>query len=1240
MSKKKIFDNIINQFPSEEEEEDEAYIFEQKENKISKHKSTSSLTENMNNNIKDILPNIANENEEKKPKKIFKRDKFGYFVNNDENDYNSEESNSNNLEQENDSYNFSNNSEKENNESENENLSNKEEEEENNFSGDENENKILEKEENSDELKDNNNEIIENNNNSEDKYSKNDVEEDINNEYCKEDDEQNDLINELYRKSSKNENLDPIEGEEFRKISFRPKPIPGSPNFTKRISDKNLIINNNFNLNNNEVNNNIGINNNNLSNFTETIETKIEGDVTNKNAIKENEVNKNDLEHEYSHKNIISLGKLPNKDNLYPSDSIQNDNNTNANINTYITYKIEENNNIEDEEKENEEFLKREELKRKKKRENIEDKKEEKEEEIKEEKKDEDNINKDKEEPLILLIDKLQNKENNVEEDKIIENININNKEENVKEEIKDEKENNKINIINNDNDNGNYIKEESNNDDINSIKVTDISKNIVEEHKKAGESQRQSKKNNIYNNDNDSNIDSSPSIKNNNAYNNKKKEININKNNLNQNFTQKKKNSKYNSPSNKKTECNNYSSKNKNLSKSKNNKNNTNYNSEYSKKSYNKNKNNLENSKSKLYEPKKKIDFTPEKYSFSPEISKKSREICEKKDKRNKTPIGDLLYEEAKTTKKKLEEMNLKKSNDIKSNFNRKKINNKSYNMAKDRINKKIDKVIKNHSIKGKISIVGIAQSLYELNIITELIKIKDNFQDINDDLDFVELQSIIESIKGKDKKKLKELEFLEQLWFIINPSKTQYINSNILSEMLKILFSSKYNIKEMKNNIEKIFEKYNVNNNENEIKEDIKEDNEDEESYTSPLRDKTYNKQEIWPSEKFIKKFLDLIKNIKAYKDNNSKNEDIYNNIKKERDKDLTFKPDLISNSYFYKHSKYKYNNDDSNDKINSKNKKHDFNKLYQRFMEEKYLHEQTLERLRKIKNEKELKKCTHIPKINKNKPNYGDKHFKKINIDSRFLIKSNSSLDIKNPNRRYKKLISNNINNNHNHNNNNDNDSFLLDENCTFKPNLRTNKKILNKTFSNMEKTKKPRGYNEYVKRNRYVIEKKASDKKMEEDKKYGRNYDKIQKMKIKPFNITDLNESNKKSKKNIPIGVEQNNINNNEFMNNLENEKMENMIDDVYITIDIKIPNGLLKPLKIYNRNYDDTLESVNNFCKIYSINDESKKMILKKVIHFKNTFFGGNLNNDNNKEGLMMFEDLDTITNTYSNNSNH
>jgi hypothetical protein len=128
---------------------------------------------------------------------------------------------------------------------------------------------------------------------------------------------------------------------------------------------------------------------------------------------------------------------------------------------------------------------------------------------------------------------------------------------------------------------------------------------------------------------------------------------------------------------------------------------------------------------------------------------------------------------------------------------MNSKKINKSSYSLVIDRINKKIDNVIKKYSKNGKISIVGMTQCLFELNLITESIKIKDNIQDINDDLDSVELQSIIESIKDKDTKKLKEVEFLEQLWFIINPSKTQYINCKILSDFLKILFSSKNNVK-----------------------------------------------------------------------------------------------------------------------------------------------------------------------------------------------------------------------------------------------------------------------------------------------------------------------------------------------------------------------------------------------------------------------------------------------------------
>ena len=67
-------------------------------------------------------------------------------------------------------------------------------------------------------------------------------------------DEQNDLINELYNKSINHENLDSVEGEAFRMNSFRPNPIPGSPSFTRKTPDDINI--NNFNLNSNEINNN------------------------------------------------------------------------------------------------------------------------------------------------------------------------------------------------------------------------------------------------------------------------------------------------------------------------------------------------------------------------------------------------------------------------------------------------------------------------------------------------------------------------------------------------------------------------------------------------------------------------------------------------------------------------------------------------------------------------------------------------------------------------------------------------------------------------------------------------------------------------------------------------------------------------------------------------------------------------------------------------------------------------
>ena len=100
----------------------------------------------------------------------------------------------------------------------------------------------------------------------------------------------------------------------------------------------------------------------------------------------------------------------------------------------------------------------------------------------------------------------------------------------------------------------------------------------------------------------------------------------------------------------------------------------------------------------------------------------------------------------------------------------------------------------------------------------------------------------------------------------------------------------------------------------------------------------------------------------------------------------------------------------------------------------------------------------------------------------------------------------------------------------------------------------------------------------------------------------------------------------------------NKNKDNIIDDVFITLNIRIPNGLSKPLKIYDKDYNDTVESVNNFCKIYSINDENKKIIFRKVMEYKNVFFSRNIIDHNNINGFMLNEDLDTITNTYSNNN--
>ena len=1333
MATQRIFDNIMNEFNSDEEEENEESDMSKHSDEMKQHKKSSSLNEN-SNNIKDKIFNTNREIIKKYQTKKRKRDEFGYFINNDEenneekneneeksdsnenkdeelekeenneinnddlennsqkkdnenslnssrneeeereeNDENDKDNNENEKELENDEENnneenqenneneieqneindkeneveenIEDNVEQDDNERENNNF---EENNENNIEQNdinENENNIEENKENDVEQYDNNEDNIEHNEEQKEIENEKNEERNISNEKNEnenenEKDDENNLINELYEKN-KTENIEQIDFENFRMGSFRPKPIPGSPKFSKRISKSDEAkVENKEKKDNNEKNPNY-----NLNNFTETIETTIEGD---KVQTKES-INKNIPV--YTHNNlIISLGKIPIKESI---------NNNNELLNKHNKNSKEENQhkNSENEEKAEEDFLKREEIKRQKN-------KDEKKNEIKEKIENKENKN-------TLKKEEEDGKENvtEEEEDKNIHNNNnskIKKENENIQNEIKEDSKEYILSSINTLNNESIYLDQKSSINHENDIKI--ISTKLLTDYQNAGNSQNDSVAH--------SHKNSGSKKKNNNnivIQENKKLEpINIgvkrnvfskklpsdrylNKNNnskkINKNPMPVMNNVVYNSPSNKNfknNNINNYSiDQNNNISTNNKDISPFNYNniSNQSKQiDSNKKKHELKKMKNKLYNESIENNFkksdTQEKFPFKPQINQRSRDISEKKlnNIKNNYNINDnnnlkgtslgllLLYEDANIKQEKLNQEHIKQNNDIISKANIKKINDVSYNMVNERLNKKINNAIskfgKKEENKIVLNIVNMTQCLYELNIINELIKPKDNLQDINinNQIDLSELQAMIEaSEKKKDIKKLEEVELIEQLWYLLNPELKPNLDSEILCIFLKLFFCGNETQKNLEKLIISLLDEYKISH---------KEKNEEE--YKSPLRAKKYKINEIWNLDKFIKVFLTLKKNLKAYRENDYTKGDVYNNIIKEKDKELTFEPNFISNNYFYKYSQFQYNKDNSlielinkykNKNQNPQKQKHDFNKVYERFKEEKERHDKTLQKIRQMQEEDELKMCTNVPKINKyipklrNESNSPSTEKKKKILDTEEKIYNINKTNKKQP--RYKLLY-----NLHQKYNKRDkiekriDKSDILDENCTFVPKI-SNIDIMNRTFSNIKKKKKPKGFNDYVNRNRSVLEKKEHEKKIEDDKRYGRNYDKMQKnkIKIKPLNITDLSKSASKAKKNKQFIINSNTNSKNKY--NLNTEKNDNIIKDVYITLDIKTPSGIIKQLKIYNKTDKNTIEDINSFCKIYSLNEEVKKMLIKKAIQYKYNFFGKNLEKKRN-----------------------
>ena len=1138
MKDQRKFSKIQNQFNLDEEEKN--FRESHNNNKDIIHQSISSSNNNDSSKENNKKTKLSHTNTKKQ-----RRDIFGYFMRYDNSNEESEQSSSSKIDNDKDNDDYYG-------------KYNPNEEED-------------EKNENNSNIRNTLNSFEEKNKNQDNFY-----------ENLYENRENVDSLNNLSNSNNKNndDNTKNSENDFFRLNSFRPKPRADSPKFKKSIK-LNKINNNNEKENN--------INNDNSQNFAETLQTTIEGIQITENNSKNNKYNDKKFTHD---NNIISLGKNMNKDNR-DSDKKNNAIKNNIKINGDKIGKASEVRDDEDDEDGKENVIEDDEENEKAQIDylnNIEEKR-------KKLKQYQDNIkyyqnadynNKDiintKTNNDILIKDmsvKLLQKYINGEEESITHDKNIN-----IDKSLN-------VAFNNNSNLNNNDLNKNNNNN-----KTDSKSKSKYKITKKKYNNNKNKKNINInikktpieIKND----INDSPFIKNNNSYFNSTIKSNYSSNNN--------KNNKLNySISSFKIKINTHKKKMKINYELKDRV----YDKQYIKKKINKTKINsispIKFRKKKLKKRKnnpllytpikprpKKIKDYHENYTFTPIINRKSQIIWEKRNKNleiemNKTPsknnssirkkklfssIGVLLYNYANNKNEKMKEKCLTEKNKYKLIANEKKMSKNSSNLVIERINKKLKKIIDKYSINEKVSIVNTIQCLSDLNIINELIK-SNQISDLN----IEKIKDNIIYINEKDWKKKQELEFVEQLWFLVNPTMEEYINKKLFFELLKVLFSPKdndinnYQIKELSKCIQNLIDKYYINNIDEEKE---KEKSNSEPSMISPLTNQKIEKNSQWPISKIIKTFLQLKSNIKAYRNNeyDYKRKEISNTLKKEREKELKFEPDLSQSSdYIFKNnSKYNYYIDYhkpmANDiyfySFNNKKRKLDFNKIYERFMVQQKMHEEAVEKLREIKRKKELKKCSNKPKISDYSP-------ENLNLSVNY---ENSKIF----NRR--------------------NDNVPIFERL-----------YTAGTISHKNKIKK---------RNNLTTDKKNTGDK---------NGKKMNK------SINFLNH----------YPNEDNNINTNTNNTNKgKNNRNNNIIDNIYVIIEIKKPNGEIKPLKIYKNenNKDNVRDILNEFCKENDLNEEDKNILLKKIIDYKNAIFGNNINEENN---FNINDDMDIMN--HSNQSN-
>ena len=930
--------------------------------------------------------------------------------------------------------------------------------------------------------------------------------------------------------------------------SFRPKQEPNSPEFIKKESDFNYINNgipqqnkNNFN---NYNNNAIYISNN---NFSETIQTKIIGN----NLNKKNQKQEN---------NLITL-----EDKINGNKSISNHDNNIVSLGKEIVDNFSKTSEELEKQKE-EEFLMKEDFIIKTYKGQIKEEEENGKENVIDD--DDEDIQNHKEINQPKFSRNIQNNIYNSETQ-----TTMNNRIKDMSKKLFHQKENN--NNDNSYNDNNNINNQNANNNAINNYTM------VKEEEKYETNSAKKNIINKIYNKNS---VIKKTGIKYNNIHSPSEKNLFINMNNNNSYYNSEYKDSSINSFNIISNREGVYFKKNVNKNDLKNIKKQLIYSNKNRKKEEKKIPIKKKEITSITPIKNRKLEAKQEKYTFTPLINKKSKRIWERRNKKleendinsnsnsnkkSKTPIHYLLNEIGIKQKEKQRQNFLTEKNNIILNANIKKINENCYDMAKNYMNKKIDKIIMKYAKDDELSFVNIVQCLCIMRIINELIKV----EQIND-LDINMIKAAVNKNLVNDKKKLEEREFIEQLWFMINPTSKEYINSKLFSEIIKKLFMcDNSKIKSCSEEIKDELKKYQNENKKEDIYYGI-----------SPIREKTYEKNEIWSIQKLIKSFLKLKSDLKAYKNKyyELKIEDIRNDLNESREKELKFEPDLSkSNKYVFKNPKYKdYNTrkDDLNKTATniSVSKRNNFTKIYERMMEEKKTQENILKKMREIKDQKELKKCTLRPQILKYK-----------------LKRMNKSVDI---------------------------------TASRFNKEKKLPKTRRDGSKDNKNKFNSKRSFNE------------INNKNISKSKSKNKNTIVVDK-KINNFAIKNRGTSNNnKNKNNVQITYQKKKIKNNKI---IKSNTSNSIIDNIYVTIEIKTPNGDKKPIKIF-KNQHNINEEVEKFCKENKITNENKDIIYNNALFYSEYLFGRNTYK-NNFLKYNLDENFSTEyreTNTYTNNNNN